>query len=365
MSSVKVNILVHALIWSAFLVFLLLFIPFYDIQLLHKPLLFFGMFLFLVAYYYFNSLFLVPRLVGQKKVVEFIVLTLLLLALYLYLSDLSGWMHMPDKTSVERILPGRVPPPPFKPERLPGQEVRPPHNPEFFPFKLSTGTVLSFLLVFMVSSGTRIIGQWLESERLKNKAEQEKSEAELSALKSQINPHFLFNTLNNIYHMSLEQSKETPETILKLANLMRFVLTETQQNQIPLAKEIEVINQYLFLQKLRLTNKTQVIFSTAGDMTTRHISPLLLLPFVENAFKYGVGAHTATIIDLALKADKAGLVFLVKNSILADHSHLESTHTGLQNVRRRLQLIYPNQHKLEIIKQENWFKVLLTIKWDQ
>lgn len=256
MSRVKVNVLVHALIWSAFLVFLLLFIPFYDIQLLQKPLLFFGMFLFLVAYYYFNSLFLVPRLVGQKKVIEFIVLTLLLLALYLYLSDLSGWMHMPDKTSVERIIPGRVPPPPFKPDRLPGQEVRPPHNPEFFPFKLSTGTVLSFLLVFMVSSGTRIIGQWLESERLKNKAEQEKSEAELSALKSQINPHFLFNTLNNIYHMSLEQSKETPETILKLADLMRFVLTETQQDQIPLAKEIEVINQYLFLQKLRLTDKT-------------------------------------------------------------------------------------------------------------
>jgi sensor histidine kinase YesM len=95
------------------------------------------------------------------------------------------------------------------------------------------------------------------------------------------------------------------------------------------------------------------------------ISPLLLLPFVENAFKYGVGAHTASVIEIALKVGKDHLVFSVNNKIIGDQSHLESTHTGLQNVRRRLQLIYPNQHKLEIIKQENWFKVLLTIKWNQ
>ncbi|MGQ1948343.1 sensor histidine kinase [Geofilum sp. OHC36d9] len=350
-----INTLSHIMIWSTFFVLLMLFMPFYDM----KPWLFFGMFGFLMGYYYLNNLILVPRFLAQKCFWQFFGITFVILLIYLYFSDLGDWLRPPFET----IMPERMPL--HRPDFGPDSRMLLPKSDDIPMFKpllihIPFNSLLTFLLVFMVSTGTKIIGSWFDTEQRRNQAEQEKSQAELSALKAQINPHFLFNTLNNLYHMSMQKSEETPDTILKLADLMRFVLTETQLDTIPLNKEIDVINQYIHLQKIRLTEKTTIDFRIKGDSKQHNIAPLLLLPFVENAFKYGVSTHTASTISIILTIENNGIIFNVKNKKM--NTNTTNTGTGLQNVKRRLQLTYPNQHILKTRITQDDYTIHLTIK---
>lgn len=364
----SVKTITHILIWSAFFVLLFLFMPFYDIQIIKIPSLFLGMFVLLIAYYYFNSQVLVPHLLAKGRFFSFIGITLLILIMYTYLSDAYGWLLPPDRMiSSEGLSPSEFPP--MHPDldlREQERHLMNKHNnpgeifksPRFrFPFS----SVLTFLLVFIVSTGTQVITSWFETERKRSMAEREKSQAELSALKSQINPHFLFNTLNNLYHMAMQKSDDTPETILKLADLMRFVLTETKTDFIPLNKEVECINQYIHLQRLRLTEKTTVSFLIDGDIDFYEIAPLLLLPFVENAFKYGVSTHFPSKIAISLVVKEDTLLFNVENRKITAVGEIETTGLGLQNVKRRLELIYPNKHKLEIKDEKENYLINLEI----
>jgi hypothetical protein len=373
-----VQILVHILIWSAFLLFLLIFIPFYDIKLLEMPLYFFGMTAILIGYYYFNSLILVPVLFARGRFWSFALVTFLILLLYLYLSDKLDWMQPPPQHSF-REYPAPPPPGPFSknkqyfmpPRERPGtpvtgnetsNNVRQRKFPTSDPrIKIPLSSTLIFILIFMVSTGTRVISYWFESERNRIRAEKEKSVAELSALKAQINPHFLFNVLNSIYFLSRKKSDATPEVILKLSDLMRFLLTETTAGYIPLEKEVESIRQYIDLQKLRLTEKTKIIFETIGEAGNLSIAPLLLLPFVENAFKYGVSSHRHSEIMISLTMMQDRLMFMVKNGKAGTPVSEKSTGTGLKNVVRRLNLTYPDKHALKIGETETGYVVELKI----
>jgi hypothetical protein len=374
-----IKIIVHALIWSAFLVLLLIFMPFYDVKLQQMPFYFFSMFVILIGYYYFNSLVLVPWLLAPGKFLTFTIITLIIFSLYIYLSDALDWMRPPGEITFRSEL---VPPPP---QDIPGNgELNPfiPGNSEVRPadrnpgsdinrrnkllltnprFKFPLSPTLTFLLVFMMSTGTRIISFWFESERDKNRAEREKSQAELLALKAQLNPHFLFNTLNSIYYLARKKSDTTPDVILKLSDLMRFVLTETTAESIPLEKEVESMQQYIDLQQLRLTDKTGVIFETTGEIKDQKIAPLLLLPFVENAFKFGVSSHTASVISIFLSIQNDKLSFIVRNSKVNSIRSEESTGTGLNNVRQRLSLTYPGKHALKIQETDADYDVELKI----
>ncbi len=373
-----VQILVHILIWSAFLIFLLIFIPFYDIKLLEMPFYFFGMTAILIGYYYFNSMFLVPVLFAREKFWGFALVTLLIFSLYLYLSDTLDWMRPPQHRSF-REYPANPPPGPFSkkkdyivpPVGRPDNPIRPPEmhsntmqrkiliiDPRI---KFPMSPTFTFILVFMVSTGTRVISYWFESERNRIRAEKEKTIAELSALKAQLNPHFLFNTLNSIYFLARKKSDTTPEVILKLSDLMRFVLTETTAEFIPLEKEVESIRQYIDLQKLRLTGKTKIIFEKDGEAGNLSIAPLLLLPFVENAFKFGVSSHTNSEIAISLNFIQDRLTFLIRNSKVGTSVSEKSTGTGLKNVVRRLNLAYPNKHALKIGETDTEYSVELKI----
>ncbi len=345
-----VQIIIHALIWSAFLVLLLLFMPFYDLRLQQRPLLFLGMYVFLIAYYYFNSGFLVPRFLAENQVVKFVGITSGILVFYLYISNQFDWMQpagLLPQQAVDGVAPGRLQPSPF-PSAMPDPMSRESLFPWKHRLRFPAGSALTFLLVFIVSTGTKIISLWFESERKKNLAEREKSIAELNALKSQINPHFLFNTLNSIYYLAGKKSDITPDAILKLSDLMRFVLSETQSETISLQMEVESIRQYIDLQKLRLTPKTEVVFEVTGDTGEIRIAPLLLLPFVENAFKYGVSSHQETRISLFLSVSNGRLTFLVKNNKVKTPLEGKSTGTGLSNLKQRLLLSYPDKHALKI-----------------
>jgi sensor histidine kinase YesM len=189
------------------------------------------------------------------------------------------------------------------------------------------------------------------------------SEADLQFLKAQINPHFLFNTLNNIYALASAQSDHTAAAVMKLSSIMRYVLTEAKNDLVPLEKEILFTSHYIELQKMRLTDKTKIDFVINGDPLGREIAPLLLLPFVENAFKYGVSTRECSPISILLEIKEESLFFSISN-----HKHIntslrmaDNTGIGINNTRRRLDLLYPGKYDLIINDKSNEFTVHLNI----
>ncbi len=188
---------------------------------------------------------------------------------------------------------------------------------------------------------------------------------ELSALKAQINPHFLFNNLNTIYSMASKNDRRTPEVVLKLSDFLRYVLYDTSCETIPLEKEVEIIRTYVGLQQERVNPEiTQIVLTIEGNLDGVVISPLLLLPLAENCFKHGIGKDHG-IIQLSIRFDGKQLYFRTENRIaLRDKSdNQESGGIGIKNVEKRLHLIYPELHSL--IYQENngvfWLEMIVTL----
>lgn len=194
----------------------------------------------------------------------------------------------------------------------------------------------------------------------------EKAFNELKFLKAQIQPHFLFNTLNNLYGLTLAKSDLAPEVVLKLSEVLDFILYQSNEPKIKIGKELELLNAFIELESLRHGNNLKVIFNTKVDDETVTISPLLLFPLVENAFKHGTAANTKkTEIVLDLKASNTTLLFSVKNkkSMVKPSKHIErsSSGIGLRNLKRQLQLNYPKKHNLTILDGEEQFEVKLEI----
>jgi hypothetical protein len=199
-------------------------------------------------------------------------------------------------------------------------------------------------------------------EKIRNKViENEKLQAELSHLKTQIHPHFLFNTLNSIYALSIKKDDKTAETIVKLSEFMRYLLKDSNQDEVLLEKEIIYIDNYIDLQKSRLRNAVDLDYKVNGDFGKYKIAPLLLFPFIENAFKYGVNPDENSVIKISIASNENHLnmtVFNNKVSIM----NIESSKIGLQNTRDRLQLYYPKKHSLSIEENEQSYIVNLRIE---
>ena len=190
----------------------------------------------------------------------------------------------------------------------------------------------------------------------------EKLKSEVSYLKEQINPHFLFNTLNSIYALTLEKSNEAPKAVLKLSGMMRYVVTESNQEYVTLEKEINYIEDYIELQKLRMDNNTHFAYSCSGDFSGKMIAPLVLIPFIENAFKYGLNPDQESNIQIELSVENNTLTLIAKNKIVI--STLASnmkTETGIENTKKRLHFMYPNRHSLDIQNDLTYYIVHLTI----
>jgi LytS/YehU family sensor histidine kinase len=220
---------------------------------------------------------------------------------------------------------------------------------------------VSFLTVFLVSSSSAIIKELFDSWHKKQIAETGKVEAELASLRLQVNPHFLFNTLYNIHYLTVNKSDKAPEAILKLSDMMRFLLTETQKDFIPLQIEIDFINMYINLQELRIPDSTKVKFEIIGDYTTRQIAPLILFPFVENAFKYGISTHEETLIYIGLLISERMIQFDVNNKKFQTIDEVEKNNIGIKNVSNRLDMIYPRLHELKIFNEKDQFSIELRL----
>jgi LytS/YehU family sensor histidine kinase len=183
---------------------------------------------------------------------------------------------------------------------------------------------------------------------------------ELQFLKSQLNPHFLFNSLNNIYSLAYQKSEKTADAILKLSDIMRYMIYESNEGWVSLEKEVEYLQNFIELQKLRVKDSASVLFHTQGDIDGQKIVPLILIAFVENAFKHGVVNDANDPIQINLIANKQILHFTVRNQkSKANKDRLGGV--GLSNVERRLQLLYPEKHKLTVENTPSHYTIKLIL----
>ncbi|EAY24990.1 sensor histidine kinase [Microscilla marina] len=213
--------------------------------------------------------------------------------------------------------------------------------------------VTNIAVVVGYTSLIKILKSSYQNQQINQQLKQERLENELKFLKSQINPHFLFNSLNNLYSLILWQSDKAKDVVLKISDLLSYMLYETNQEMVPLEKDIKYLKGFIELEKLRFGDELTAVFTTHGTFDEVHIPPMLLLPLVENAFKHSVGNGDDPVnISMQLRYANTQLIFEVENSIVAPPSeatHTETVHNsgiGLHNVRRRLELLYPNRHTL-------------------
>lgn len=215
-----------------------------------------------------------------------------------------------------------------------------------------------------------IIIKWAKYWYFQQKATQhlakEKLTAELNFLKAQVHPHFLFNTLNNLYALTLRQSKEAPEVVLKLSALLDHMLYECNSDEVLLEKEISVVKDYISLQKIRYGDRLHLTFNITGDIEGKSISPLMILPFIENSFKHGVSEElNESWISIDLEVKPNGFILKVENSKSKEENATDHFHAkkgiGLTNVRRRLELVYAENHELSTHDSSDSFLVILNI----
>lgn len=227
---------------------------------------------------------------------------------------------------------------------------------------------ISFLSTFLVGAASSIyyiLSDWINSQTEKQELANQTLQSELKFLKSQINPHFLFNTLNSLYALTLKKSDLAPEIVLKLSEMMRYMLYECNEKSVPLEKEVNYLINYLDLEKLRHGKKININYNQSGEIKNQQIAPLLFIPFIENCFKHGVSNQIASAfvnIDVAIQKDKVDVT--IENS---KHAVMPGVHTkksggiGLVNVKRRLDLLYTDNYSLDVSDSPTTYKVELKL----
>ncbi|MFT3703847.1 MAG: sensor histidine kinase [Agriterribacter sp.] len=299
----------------------------------------------LIPFFYLNSYVLVPKFFfTNKNLIYFLCILAFLL--------LSFAIPLPERHFIMPVDRGNMP------------FVNPQNNP--FPrpqhgFFRYVPRVFTFLLVWLLGTMLQVTRRWQLAEKKSRESELEKVKAELSYLKLQINPHFLFNTLNNIYSLASVQSTQTSPAVMKLSEIMRYVIYDAQADYVPLDKEIEYIRNYIELQKMRSNDKLLLTFDTSGDIAEPKIAPLILLSFIENAFKYGISNHEKSNININIAVSDGTLQMMVSNTIFNRPGSNQLNSIGIPNSSRRLELLYPNKHALKMNRLENIFTVDLKI----
>jgi two-component system LytT family sensor kinase len=207
-----------------------------------------------------------------------------------------------------------------------------------------------------------IVTEWYSNHGKQKELEKEKITAELAFLKSQINPHFLFNTLNDIYALTYHKSEKAPDAVLKLSDLLRYMLKESEGKFADLKKEIDYLKNVIDLFQIGQKGSAAIEFKVDGEVDKQQIAPLILINFIENAFKHGVIDNPLWPIHIKIHIDLNGMDFFISNQKNKDYKD-QTVGIGLVNVKRRLELIYPHQHWLEIKDEADTFTVTLKIKW--
>ncbi len=351
----NLSLIVHLLGWVMLCVVLLLISPLsWRMGEITLPTQFWMKQVFLVAFlitvFYSNSSILVPNVLLQGKNYLYILVVLvgavLFYGLVVYFEQFIGYgkaMHMtfnPEKVfdPKKRWLPGDV-------------------------FQL-----LLYIISIGLSTSVALVQKWQKDESLRRELDRERVNTELSYLKAQINPHFFFNTLNNIYALTNLDVNKAQEALLKLSRMMRYVLYENQKNETLLSKEVRFIEDYIELMKMRLSSKVRLNIEIEEPKDDLIIAPMLLLPFLENCFKHGVSSQHESEIRIKVEIMGDTLFFETRNHIFPVNPDSPEAHEngiGLTNTQRRLSLIYPQKHRLKFgkdeAKQEYWVNLTINL----
>jgi two-component system, LytTR family, sensor kinase len=315
---------------------------------------FFRFFLHAIAYvaiFYLNYLWLVPSFFIKGKKRNYFIITILVIGCF-YLAIEAGsnlYEHFnADGNQMELKFEEF-----WKMNNLP----RPPQSWHWVSYFFTTILVSGFGL------GLRLANQYVKDEKVRKELERERLNSELAFLKNQISPHFFFNTLNNIYSLVEINADDAQKSILRLSKLMRYLLYESEQGNTQLSHEIEFMQNYVDLMKLRLSDKVRLELSFPEPFTDISIPPLLFVPFIENAFKHGISYREASYIKMSLWVDSSHVRFTCSNSLGSKQTASPETHSGigLENVKKRLALLFPQKHELSISKSDNSFDVSLSI----
>lgn len=360
-NKIRTNWIVEPFVWLAIL--LLLTLSNISVDLLLSLELSFaltlGMFLLTIV----NRFFLLPYFLLRRKMFFYMIFSLLVIAgAIVMVSSLEIFL-------VDTYLSNLIQPETWSPLDciLPSAESKPffdetPHSTmtNGLHFKVA----VLFLGAFLVSTLLHYFQKEREDEQMRLALLQEKTEMELKFLKSQINPHFLFNALNNIYSMVYMGDKNAADSVLSLSEMLRYITDESSSDKIDLADEITYLDNYLGFQKIRYEKAVNVTFEKNIRADHIYISPMLFQPFVENAFKHsGLGSGNDSFVKIRLDAGLDGVRFSVVNSKKKKNQNIQKSRVGvgLVNVRKRLDLLYPNSYELEVDDMEEQFSVDLNI----
>jgi len=284
-----------------------------------------------MALFYFNALVLIPRFIHRKKYWQYFFIQLPLIAVVLLLDVLCIKLFW---------------------------------DMEHYRFRNALlFNIFPFLFILACSTAYQMIKDRIKADKVASEKENENLKTELSFLRSQVSPHFMFNVLNNMVALSRKHSEQLEPSLIKLSSLMRYMLYETDEQKVLLERETEYLQSYIDLQQQRFGKKVAVNTYLSDIDKQYEIEPMLLIPFVENAFKHGTGMVENAQIDIELTAKKNLLQFSVKNKFnnITEEPKDKTSGIGLANVKRRLNLLYGNNHHIHITKDNGWFIVSLQI----
>lgn len=292
-----------------------------------------------IAIVYFNLNYLIPKYLMQKT-----------FATYCILLIFAAIALTPIKTVIFYFL--------YADEPL---------TQEYFIFNMGF-IFLSLFLIAGFSTIIQVMTDWLRHRQVKKELETKTMESELNFLKSQINPHFLFNTLNSLYALTLKKSEKAPEIVIQLSEIMRYMLYECNERRVPLHKEVNYMKNYIELERLRQGSDVDLKFAVKGDVGDQMIAPLMFIPFIENSFKHGLSNQIRHgFVHICLELEGTEIRLNIQNSKTPSHpvqEHKRSGGIGLTNIQRRLDLIYPGRYTLEIKDQPDRYIVNLGIELD-
>ncbi|WP_067149268.1 sensor histidine kinase [Pseudotamlana agarivorans] len=296
---------------------------------------------FYAILFYLNYVVLIDTFLFHKKTVQFIIINMVLIALFLVLKEQIE-AHFFEGL-IKRDLRKADNKPPF----------------EMFIYM----QMLSYVAPLLFSIALKTTKRWQTTEAERREAANVKLHSELQHLRYQLQPHFFFNSLNNIYSLVDISPEEAKSTIHSLSKLMRYLLYETNIEEVPLSKEIDFMKKYLELMKLRISDKTQVVSKFPSEISTLKVAPLLFISLIENAFKHGVSAHKKSDIDIVMTTEGKKVFFHIGNANFPKQSDDKSgSGIGLQNLKKRLDLLYPNKHVFKTNIVDGRFLVDLQIE---
>lgn len=350
---VTIRVSLHMLVWA-----LLFALPLYSVKALKLGsnflLLYYSYAITNGLLFYANYLFLVPKLFFQKRRIKYYLSALALIVCFYYISDFTNSLAL---EYLEKMKPyGYQKPMPFPPG---GMRLKIP-----FVGPHLVGYVSTSLFIVFLSLGLKVLERQFKIEKMQEEMERAKLNTELTMLKNQISPHFFFNTLNNIYSLIGRNNEDSKNAVIKLSKLMRYVLNESGQDYRPLRDEIEFMNHYIDLMKLRIGAKTRLNVNFPAEYKERMIPHLLFISLIENAFKYGISVQEESYVSISLECRENTILFRCENGLPEQSNEpiFTSSGIGLENLKKRLSLLYPDRHELEINRTHKKFEVNLTIQ---